>query len=192
MSTFTAMQHFPDEWTRKARCPICQSGFLQIRRKNPKPNQIFCPNCGISFEIEKGGEHILLMEMPLNFPEQLAHQWVTRAQIQAILRENQKSSPQLTIPASSGGKNVPAANPLRADAVRRARSLVEMGNPPDVIRKALAESLNLTEFAIEEILNDAVAVNKNKQNQKRKKALIWLAATAACLLLGFIVLWIVF
>ncbi|PKO14765.1 MAG: hypothetical protein CVU39_13625 [Chloroflexi bacterium HGW-Chloroflexi-10] len=192
MSTFTAMQHFPDEWTRKARCPICQSGFLQIRRKNPKPNQIFCPNCGISFEIEKGGEHILLMEMPLNFPEQLAHQWVTRAQIQAILRENQKSSPQLTIPASSGVKNVPAANPLRADAVRRARSLVEMGNPPDVIRKALAESLNLTEFAIEEILNDAVAVNKNKQNQKRKKALIWLAATAACLLLGFIVLWIVF
>lgn len=168
MSAFTSLQHFPDEWGKRARCPVCQHASMQIMRFDSGPDQMCCQYCGISFQIEEKGQHLFFVDTPLNLENELRHRWVTRNQLSGAI-ENKKieaasqQSALMPLPAKS------PANPLRANAVKKARTLMELGNSAAVIRQSLTDTMNLTDFAIEEIVSDAIGVHKMKMRKRFQK-----------------------
>lgn len=183
MCAHTAMDTFPEEWSRKARCPICKGGFLQIKHQNHTSDQMHCPKCQISFYIEKSGEQLFFTDTPEDFPVNITNRWVTRREISEQLA---KSTPKVR----SAALNIPTANPLRAEAVRRARTLVELGNSREDVHRALAASMQLTEFAINEIITDAFRVNQIKQKKRSKNTLVFTSIIIAGIILLFIFLFI--
>jgi len=190
MSQYTAIKKFPDAWGLNARCPLCKCRTMQIVHFETAADQLYCPYCNVSFEVEEKGEHIFFTETPPELAEKINHQWVSRQQLALVLekKEEKKNIPLnsfVTKPATI------KANPIRAEAVRRARKLVELGNSPDVIRKSLAESLRLTDFAIEEIITDAINVHKMKRRAKNKKYFVFFAVSVVILIIVSFVLSIV-
>ena len=174
MSQYTAIKKFPEAWGLNARCPLCKCRTMQIMHFESAADQLYCPFCKVSFEVEEKGEHIFITKSPPEFAEKINHQWVSRQQLAFVLEKKEAKTSNL----QNSFVEKPAAtkaNPVRAEAVRRARKLVELGNSPDVIRKSLAISLNLTDFAIEEIITDAINVYKMKQRAKNKKYFIFFA-----------------
>ncbi|MAT41694.1 MAG: hypothetical protein CL609_05080 [Anaerolineaceae bacterium] len=166
MSLYSAIETFPDEWSRKARCPICKGIFLQIFHFPNSPDQMHCPQCEVVFTIEQKGEHLFFVKCPNHFPDSLKDRWVTRYEISEKIAKSVNNGPSAAV-------NIPTANPLRAEAVRRARNLVQLGNSKENVRKALAASMQLTEFAIEEILTDAFNVYQIKQKKQFKTTAIF-------------------
>ncbi len=185
MSSLSAIEVISDEWSRKARCPVCKGGFLQIQKSDLTSEQMHCPHCQVSYFIEKAGEHIFFTNFPLSFPEGLKNRWVSRHEISSELAKNPPQKKKASL-------NIPTANPLRAEAVRRARTLVELGNNKNDIRKALAASMQLTEFAINEIITDAFRVHQMKQKQKTKKFILYASVIGIGLILVLILLLILF
>ncbi len=168
MSAFTSLKHFPDEWGKRARCPVCQHASMQIMRFDSAPDQMRCQYCGVSFEIEENGQHLFFVDTPLNLENELRRRWVTRNQLSSVI-ENKKIE---TASQNSALEAKPApsrANPLRADAVKKARTLVELGNSAEVIRQSLTDTMNVTDFAIEEIISDAIGVHKMKMKKRFQK-----------------------
>ncbi len=176
MSLYSAIETFPDEWSRKVRCPICKGGFLQIFHNGYQPDEIYCPQCQVSFTVEKSGELLYFLKCPSYFPDTLKDRWVTRYEISEGLA---RSADCKLTPADT----IPTANPLRAEAVRRARNLVRLGNSEDDVRKALVASMQLTESAINEILTDAFNVYQNNQQRRSKTTLIFTAIIIGGLIL---------
>lgn len=195
MSQYTAIQKFPEAWGLNARCPLCKCRTMQIMHYESAADQLYCPYCNVSFEVEEKGEHIFFTEAPPELAEKINHQWVSRQQLALVLEKKLDNIEEIKSIQSNSFIAKPAvskANPVRAEAVRRARKLVELGNSPDVIRISLAESLRLTDFAIEEIITDAVNVYKMKRRAKNKKYFIFFAVAAIVLIISFIVLSLVF
>ncbi len=165
MSLFIPIHHFPEEWSRRARCPVCKHGSMVINHNESLADHMHCLYCGVSFEVEEKGEHLFFIDTPINMEDELKNRWVTRQQLQKALENKRIEATQHQVEFSPI-KNTPKANPLRADAVKRARTLVELGNSADVIRQSLSDSLNLTDFAIEEIITDAFNVHKMKLKKR--------------------------
>lgn len=176
MSQYVSINRFPDTWGLNARCPVCKSRTMKVIHFDSAADQLHCQVCGVSFEVEEKGEHIFFTQTPFDLESQLKHHWVTRQQLAIELgnRNQMLNSQPISLEKVN---NQPKGNPIRAEAVRRARKLVELGNSPEVIRSALSESMRLTDHAIEEIISDAVNVHKMKQKERNKK--YWIIATGA-------------
>lgn len=175
MSLFIPLHHFPEEWGSRARCPVCKHASMLINHDKSFADRMQCQYCGVSFEVEEKGEHLFFIDTPLNMEEELKNRWVTRQQLQKALENKRIEAAQQQVQFVPQ-KNIPQANPLRADAVKRARTLVELGNSADVIRQSLSDSLNLTDYAIEEIITDAFNVHKMKLKKRFQKISIISAA----------------
>jgi ribosomal protein S27E len=184
MSHYVAINRFPDTWGINARCPVCKSRTMQVIHFDSAADQLQCPVCGVSFEVEEKGEHIFFTQTPMDLETQLKHHWVSRQELALELGNRFQKSPGPQIPLEKEN-NKPKGNPVRAEAVRRARKLVELGNSPEVVRNALSESMNLTDHAIEEIISDAVNVHKMKQKDRNKK--YWVIAAGAIVMVFLII-----
>ena len=176
MSLYVAINRFPDTWGMNARCPVCKSRTMKVIHFDSAADQLQCPVCGVSFEVEEKGEHIFFTQTPMDLETQLKHHWVSRQELANELGNRSLLLPSQQIPLEKEN-NKPKGNPVRAEAVRRARKLVELGNSPEVVRIALTESMHLTDHAIEEIISDAVNVHKMKQKERNKK--YWIIAGGA-------------
>jgi hypothetical protein len=88
--------------------------------------------------------------------------------------------------------NIPTANPLRAQAVRKARSLILDGKSPDYVQKRLSEEMQLSQYAIEEIIQDALAVRNAHQKQKLLKVIYVLFALLLIIVVAYIVLMLIY
>ena len=188
MSVFTSLNHFPDEWGQRARCPVCKHDRMQIKRTDLAADQMVCLYCGIRFEIEEKGQRLFFVDTPINLENELRHRWVTRDQLSRAI-ENKKIEAAAVQSGLEANSNKSRANPLRADAVKKARTLVELGNSAEVIRQSLTDTMNLTEFAIEEIISDAIGVHKMKMRKRFQKISIISAVVLSLMitLLFFIV-----
>lgn len=126
MPELSAINFFPEEWTNKVRCPICHSRYVEIQRFNAQPDQIHCPNCGVSFQIETKGNHIKFLETPINFYEGMKNRWVTRNEVEEAVKNNRNRNQDGKLQERAAKPVNAKPNPARAEAVRRARSLVEL------------------------------------------------------------------
>lgn len=156
---------------------------MQIVHFDLAADQMHCLYCGVSFEIEEKGEHLFFIDTPLNLESELKNRWVTRSQLRKAV-ENKKFETAQNSNGLEVKTNGTRANPLRAEAVKKARMLVELGNSPEVIRYSLSETMKLTDFAIEEIITDAFSVHKLKFKKRFNKILI-ASVVVLAILVGF-------
>lgn len=151
------------------RCPICQSGFLQFEKAHTEKESLYCPICGVKFRAAESGEQLMFLSTPINFPGDLVGLWLTRAEIGKALHAY-----RMTV--NNNGflpdkQKPPLENPIRAQAVRQARELVANGKSEAYVHRDLSSQFQLTDFAIEEIIQDAVAVSKACKKLKQEKFL---------------------
>ncbi|MDO9086574.1 MAG: hypothetical protein Q7U53_10240 [Anaerolineaceae bacterium] len=176
------------------RCPICQSGFLQVKPDVSNEQLIICPMCGIKFRLAPSKDHLMLVETPLNFPTNLVGLWLTRAQIGKALHEYRMVINKNGIDTNTTQKtiDIPKANPVRAQAVRQAREMIAVGKSPATVHKVLVEKMQLTDYAIEEIIQDAISVKKALRKQKFQKVIKVLFAIFLLLVISYIVLLLIY
>lgn len=151
------------------RCPICQGGFLLVEKAHTEKERLHCPICGVKFRAAESSEQLMFLSTPINFPGDLVGLWLTRAEMGKALHEYRME-------ANNNGfmpnkQKLPLENPIRAQAVRQARELVANGKSEEYVHGDLSSHFQLTDFAIEEIIQDAVAVSKACKELKREKFL---------------------
>jgi hypothetical protein len=176
------------------RCPICQSGFLQMKPDVSNEQLMVCPMCGIKFRLAPSKDHLMLVETPLNFPNNLVGLWLTRAQIGKALHEYRMVIHKNGIGSNTMQKTIeiPKANPVRAQAVKQAREMIAVGKSPETIHKVLVEKMQLTDYAIEEIILDAISVKKALQKQKFHQIIKILFAIFLLVVSAYIVLLLIY
>ena len=188
MPEYSAIENIPEDWSRKIRCPICCNKFINIERFENKPDYAHCPNCGISFQIEKKGQHILFMEFPINFLENMKGRWLSQIDIEDALQRNGNQVHITTSQINTSKPMTKKPNLVRAEAVRRARSLVELKNSPDTIRAALKDTVKLSAADIEEIIKDAFSVYDELQKQRNKKIMVYSVFIVVFMIVFFVFL----
>jgi Zn-finger nucleic acid-binding protein len=153
------------------RCPICQSGFLQIEKNDTVDESMICPICGVKFRSAASSDQLMFTETPLNFPNNLVGLWLTRAEIGKALHEHRMALTKNGIinQESQRSIEIPNENPIRAQAVRQAREMIAGGKEPIMVQDVLRENFKLTEYAINEIIQDAIAVSKTRQKQTMQR-----------------------
>ena len=161
------------EQQKNTRCPVCQSDFLQVQDTGSQEKFLTCPVCGVVFKSAPVSEHLMFMETPINFPNNLVGLWLTRAQIGKALHDYRMQINQVGVDKGPATKtiNIPKANPLRAKAVKEARALVSKGKSSEYVFKVLSEEMNLNKYAIDEIIKDAVAVKHAQEREFLLKAI---------------------
>ena len=178
------------ETNKKSHCPICQTEFLQIQETEQNEIFMICPVCGIKYKAALSSDHLMFVETPINFPNNLVGLWLSRAQIGKALHDYRMLGNLNGVDYQESKKTVdiPKANPLRAQAVRKARSLIFEGKSSDYVFRLLSEEMQLNKYAIEEIIQDALAVRKANQKQKFHRVIYFLMAFLGLILIAYFVL----
>ncbi|MBE0685351.1 MAG: hypothetical protein IH585_05065 [Anaerolineaceae bacterium] len=155
---------------------------------------MICPVCGVKFKSAPSSDHLMFVETPINFPNNLVGLWLSRAQIGKALHDYRMMSNQNGVDRQETRKtvNIPTANPLRAQAVRKARSLILEGKSAEYVQKQLSEEMQLSQYAIEEIIQDALAVRKAKQKQKFQKVVYSLFVLFLIVVVAYVVLLLIY
>ena len=176
------------------RCPICQSGFLQMKPDVVNEQLLICPMCGVKFRLAPSKDHLMFVETPINFPNNLVGLWLTRAQIGKALHEYRMIINKNGVDHTTTQKTIeiPKANPVRAQAVRQAREMIAAGKSPAKVHKVLNEKMQLTDFAIEEIIQDAVSVKKALQKQTVQRIIQVLFGIIVLVVIAYIVLLVLY
>lgn len=152
---------------KNTRCPVCQTDFLQVFETENTEQYLTCPVCGVKFKSAPNTDHLMFIETPINFPNNLVGLWLSRAQIGKALHDYRMNSNRNGVDQPNVNKAIgaPQSNPLRAQAVRMARGLISEGKSPEYVTEMLSKGMKLSRFTIEDIIKDAVAVKKAKQKQ---------------------------
>lgn len=182
------------EIDKNARCPICQTEFLQVQQTELNEKLMICPVCGVKFKSAPSSDHLMFIETPINFPNNLVGLWLSRAQIGKALHDYRMMSNQNGVDHQVPRKtvNIPTANPLRAQAVRKARTLIFEGKSPEYVQKQLSDEMQLSQYAIEEIIQDGLAVRKANRKQKMQKVIYFLFALFLIVVIAYIVLMLIY
>lgn len=156
------------------RCPICQSSFLRVEDVTEEDETLYCPICGVKFRSSLDSDHLMFLETPINFPGNIVGIWLTRPEIGKALHEYRITLNRIEMinRAQQHNMEIPQGNPTRAQAVRQAREMVAAKKSKETVIENLVKNFQLTEYAIEEIIEDAEAVAKAQQSQKRKTYII--------------------
>lgn len=182
------------EINKNTRCPICQTEFLQVQESEQHEKFVICPVCGVTFKSAPSSDHLMFVQTPINFPNNLVGLWLSRAQIGKALHDFRMASDLNGVDYQGPRKavEIPKANPLRAQAVREARSLINTGKSSEIVRKYLTSELQLSKYAIDEIIQDALAVKKANQKQILQKWGYSVFALFLLLVVVYIVLMLIY
>ncbi len=77
----------PDEWARKAHCPVCNASPLAVVHRAGAADQMACPCCNSLFEIEQKGPHIHFTALPDILTGLAGRQWVTYAEVKQTVKK---------------------------------------------------------------------------------------------------------
>lgn len=159
------------EINKNTRCPICQTEFLQVQESDQHEKFMMCPVCGVTFKSAPSSDHLMFVQTPINFPNNLVGLWLSRAQIGKALHDFRMANDLKGVDYQGPRPAVanPKANPLRAQAVREARTIINAGKSPEFVRNYLTKEMQLSKYAIDEIIQDALAVKKARQKQNLQK-----------------------
>ncbi len=75
MSSYQPRQIIPETWAQIAACPICSTRGLTVAQTPGQPDQLHCPECQVSFEMEIDGPNIRLMVLPTKHIDLLHSAW---------------------------------------------------------------------------------------------------------------------
>lgn len=195
MEVFEPRSRLPEEWAKRAACPVCQAIGLEVNRTTGSPDRMVCKVCRVSFEIAQDFTHIRLTRLPQNQITQridLIGQWLTPIELRAIvdqpLTAHRFTEPMKRPFEKSPGlesKSILASLPkLTQDEVnKRAINLNALGNTPETVRLAL-ERAGATPDQISRGL-EAVIQLSQKKFASQKTGLYVIAMLAFLSLLAF-------
>ncbi len=189
--------HLPEEWAKKAACPVCQGRGLTVSHPDGRPDRMNCPSCQVVFEIALDFTHLRLVRLPNQFIAlrlDLIGSWVNPGELRTIVEQNMATTliPEAPIPAlaSQPSPQPPAAPPIppklsQAEATQRAINLFGLGNSLETIRDVLERAGAAPEqvtLALGEITHRA----KEKESRQTKFFYIT-TAVVGVLILGLII-----
>lgn len=192
----------PDTWAMQAQCPLCDHKPMQAAHSPNAPDEMVCPQCDLSFEIEHGGSRIRLKDLPAQLRplrDFLSDQWMTMKEVSGLIERKLTFPPQPSAAASavSAPANVqPITPPLTAEAASpsvalsneelsdRARKLIALGNSPSKVRSIFEEGKFPSE-QIETVMKEIEAVDR-RQRQSASRSVWMISSVAGLALLVFI------
>ncbi|HEY5156378.1 MAG TPA: hypothetical protein VII93_00240 [Anaerolineales bacterium] len=140
MTNTQVRQNIPNDWSQKVTCPLCAVFKMQVVDPPNGPDQLRCDSCGISFELELGGDLIHVIEWPdgsTALQEDVAGRWISVEELRTLVR-------MLAIQQRAG---MDASNPthhvnekLLAEISQTVESLHGLGNTPAQIGAILEEN----------------------------------------------------
>lgn len=202
----------PDTWAAQAQCPICDHKPMQAAHSPNAPDEMVCPQCGLSFEIEHGGSRIRLKDLPPQLRplrDFLSDQWMPMKEVSGLIERKPSPPPQRSHSASLRGLSSAAAptasapanvqpvaqNPTPESAspsepisneelLDRARKLIALGNSPVKVRLIFEEG----KFPLEQInvvMKEIEGVDR-RQRQSASRGMWMMGSAAGLALLIFI------
>jgi hypothetical protein len=183
MENFEPLDHIPDNWREKSRCPLCSEAPLLIDHRESDPDHFFCPNCELCFQVAKGSPSILVLQDPIEFDTGYVGKWVemktliqfARTQIyevKSVASVSMASTPKVEPPAEKEviveEKVDPIYDQYSGGLIETAITLYEMGNSRQSIRDILARNGQLSEDDIDEIINYVYKRKRPKESGKAK------------------------
>jgi len=182
----------------QAQCPICNHKPMQAAHSPNAPDEMVCPQCGLSFEIEHGGSRIRLKDLPAQLRplgEYFSDQWMTMKEVSGLIERKPAPPPQpsAAAPAVSAPANVlpvaqtaapesasPSEPISNEDLLDRARKLIALGNSPAKVRSIFEEGKFPPE-QIDAVMKEIEAVDR-QQRQSASRS-IWLISSVGGLAL---------
>ncbi len=195
MEVYEPRSRLPEEWAKRAACPVCQAVGLEINRKEGIPDRMVCKVCQVSFEIAQDFAHMRLMRLPKNQITQridLIGVWLTPIELRAIadqpLTAHKPTAPMKRPFEKSPvneSKSILANLPkLTQDEVnKRAINLNALGNTSETVRLAL-ERAGATSEQIARGLEAVIRLSQ-KRAASQKTSFYVLAGLALLALLAF-------
>ena len=192
----------PDTWASQAQCPICDHKPMQAANSPNAPDEMVCPQCGLSFEIEHGGSRILLKDLPAQLRplrDFLSDQWMTMKEVSGLIERKLTFPPQPSAAAlaASAPANVqpvtqnptpesasPSAPIPNEELLDRARKLIALGNSPAKVRSIFEEGKFPSE-QIETVMK-GIEVADRKQRQSASRSIWMFSSVGGLALLVFI------
>jgi hypothetical protein len=162
MNPIQALPHIPTEWGTRLRCPLCSKQGLSVVSTPGAADRLQCPACGLSFEVEQGGQRLRLTGWPRGLPvrpELAGGAWVSMADLRAAARK----------PAAP-----PAEDPALLEMIRKLRAL---GNTHKQILAVLEQNLpdparRKAALAIE------ARLERQEQSRQQRRLMTWLGIVA--------------
>jgi hypothetical protein len=135
MSEINARLTIPPEWGEKINCPICSTHGMSILRQADIPDQLHCQTCGLSFELEKGGNHLYVTHWPVPLFEQAQAAgilWLTMDELRLFAKQ---AAGKTSTPASglSISHAQPPASPLKGEIQEEVQHSPEKETHPTAI-----------------------------------------------------------
>jgi len=166
MTSTQVRQNIPDDWSQKVTCPLCAVFKMQVVHPLFGPDQLRCDSCGISIELELGGDHIHVMEWPdghTALQEDVADRWINVEELRTLVH--------LLAVRQRAGMSTPNPNQrvneeLLAEVSRTVESLRGLGNPPAQILAILEEN----EVDPQRIEAAREAVNRLERTERELRA----------------------
>jgi hypothetical protein len=132
MNPIEPLPRIPTEWGPRIRCPLCSKQGLSVVSTPGAADRLKCPACGLSFEVEQGGQRLRLTGWPAGLPARpklTGGAWVSMADLEAVGRQ----------PAAPRGPAAPPADdPVLLEMIQKLRAL---GNTHQQILAVLEKSL---------------------------------------------------
>ncbi len=195
MELFEPRSRLPDEWARKAACPVCQVVGLTVNYVDGCPDRMVCPVCRVSFEIAQDFTHMRIIGLPV---QPIAHRidligaWLTPVELRAIvdqpLTSNRLTEPikkPWVKPTTGELKSILSSLPklTQEEVNKRVANLASLRNSTESIRQIL-ERAGATPMQIQRSLDD-LARRRQKQIARQKTSLYILAGLALLAILAF-------
>ena len=192
----------PDTWAMQTQCPLCDHKPMQAAHSPNAPDEMVCPQCGLSFEIEHGGSRIRLKDLPAQLRplrDFLSDQWMTMKEVSELIERKPSPPPQRSAAAlaASAPANVQPVtqNPTPESAspsepisneelLDRARKLIALGNSPAKVRSIFDEAKFPIE-QVETVMAGIVAADR-KQRESASRGMWMMGSAAGLALLVFI------
>ncbi len=202
----------PDAWAEQGKCIWCGKQELQVLHPAGLPDQIFCSQCQLGYEIDRGSTWLHLLSVPADMPASYLDTWKPAT---GIIEESQArivapKKQQVSIPAeemtykgreavADSESSTPMQQFKRAESSRRVKlseeevanqvmELYALGNTYQQVRKILYQKYRFSEAALQK------AVEPLRQEYEKQKALAWKKSLVllVVILISLIVLGIIY
>ena len=186
MENFNPLDHIPDKWLEKSRCPVCSTAPLLIDHQEWEPDRFFCPGCELCFQVAKNSPSIFVLQDPLDYDTGYVGEWVEMKTLIENSR-SRKHNLKSESPVQSGSPVEAQKNDVDVDhevtveekldpiyekypenIIDSAISLYEMGNSRQSIKNILSRNSQLSEGDIDEIIYYVTHQKRKKEPGSRK------------------------
>ncbi len=200
----------PPAWGEQGKCIWCGNQPLTVIHPSEAPDQMMCPKCQLSYEIDKSGVLICIRNQPESMQVDYQNMWIPIAMIAEAGAESHKPKPKqrIAVPIEEfvypGSRAVPDSEKhdlmqqfkeeetaplieLTDEQVKeQVIELFGLGNSIEQIKRILDQRYCYTNVAFDQALEALTKDKENRQKIALQKALIFLAVVLVMLvIIGF-------